>query len=528
MRQTLLATLLILPGLAGADDFPLPAPVTAAEIYLQGATLTRTGSVDLPAGSHRLLMPWAEGSRPPRIALTGATAGAVEVLPGAIADPAPYLSQPQRAALADVDAAEAALAQAEDARMRTGADLEAAEAKLAFWRSLTGADVDPDALLVAADAVASGVRAAQIARADAQAALRAAGQAVEVAETVLEQARIDAAATGADVADLSLLAVSVTLPAPATVELQMETFLLQAGWSPLYDVTLGADDTVTLDRLAEVWQRADLPLAGIAVTLSTADPFAQTAPAPVFGSEARLEPEVFPMQARSTEAPAPEAMMADAAPVVAIANLDGPVVTYDYPAPVTVPLNGSVTLALDRQTLDARVFNRANPRRDTTAFLMAEVANSTGEPLLAGPATLYREGARIGESAMPLLPAGDEVELAFGPQEHLRLEYAALDNDTGDRGLLFTSGIREQDLVFRVRNLSETSETVETLFALPYSEAEDLEIAVTAIPAPDARDVEDRRGVARWDLDVAPGTQIEVAIGVTLEWPEGETLYWQP
>ncbi|MGB3406048.1 MAG: hypothetical protein WBA67_01000, partial [Jannaschia sp.] len=63
MRLTILATsCLCLPHLAMAEDFPVNAPVTEAVIFLQGTTYLRSGTVDLPAGEHRLLVPMTTGS----------------------------------------------------------------------------------------------------------------------------------------------------------------------------------------------------------------------------------------------------------------------------------------------------------------------------------------------------------------------------------------------------------------------------------------------------------------------------------
>lgn len=539
MRRILfLSTFLWVPGLAPAADFPLIAPVTEAEIYLQGATLIRTGALDLPAGEHRLLLPHAGGDSPD-ITLTGATLGAVERLPGAVADGRRFLTDEQATALTAYEDALEVEQQADDARLRAEAMVRAAEDQLAFLRSVDAgnlAALNPEALLATLDLVGTRVTQAETDRADARTALRAAERTLRDAGLLRAQAKLDLDATGAQLGQRSLMAVGVTLAEAGPVGLRIESFEPQASWHTAYDVTLGADDVVTLDRKVEI-RGGGIPLRDVTLRLSTADPFAPTAPRDVLPDQAQLRetggPSVQASQHRTTDGIRVEDTTEDFplnlySPAAAVANFDGPVVTYDYPVPVTLPATGSVTRALDTRTLDARLFNRAAPRTDTTAFLMAEVTNSTGEPLLPGPATLYRAGIRIGAVRLPLMPAGDEVELAFGPQEHLRLEFVRRDNAEGDRGLFFTSGTRTQNMVFRVRNLSDAVETVETRFALPFSEEEDLEVRVTPDPAPDARNVEDRRGVAQWDLVVAGGAERQVEIDVTLTWPEGETLIWQP
>ena len=532
MRVTIIA--ILLPGLAAAADFAVPAPATEAIVYLQGIDVLRRAEVDLPAGSHRILVPAMPGAaNAPRIEVTGATIATIATFEDGLVDGRMLLTPAQEAAHdAWRDAVEAA-SRADDARDRAAATVRAAQDALAFLRSVEGGDLGeatPERIGAVAGAVAGGVTAAEVARADAAAALRAAEAEAEAAERRAEQARRDLDATGADLGPVTLLALSVDAAEAGPVTVTMRAFSPAGGWSLAYDIDLGADDAVTLTRIATITQGTGLPLDGVALRLSTADPFAQAAPTEPQPDLARAEdlpPPLYPIPEPRMRA---EAFAADAAPaLVARADTGGPVVAYDVPGRVDLPVSGDpVRLALAPIDLAARVFNRATPRHDATAFRMAAVTNDTPEPLLAGPATLTREGQRTGEGFLPLLPAGDEAELSFGPVEHLRLEYRALGNQTGDAGLFSTSGTRRQDLVYRVRNLSDAPEIVETRIALPFSEQDDLEIRVETAPAPDLRDVEERRGVAQWDLAVPGNGEAEVRVGVEMRWPEGLTLLWEP
>ena len=543
MRRTLAVTILCLAPPAMAADFPVAAPAERATIFLRGAMIERIGSTELPAGNHRLLVPAMIGAQGvPRIEVAGAALGTVETLPDGITDGRRLFTPGQEAARVVWRAAQETLAEAEDARARAAAEVRAAEASLAFLRSVGGGaltGLNAESISSTTSAIAGGVAGAETARANAQSALRTAEGAVEEARLRVRQARRDLDATGPDFGPVTLLALSVRIDAPGPVTVTMREFAPIAGWSMTYDANLTEDDTVELTRKVRVNQGSGLPLSDVELTLSTAAPFARAEPSEVppnraliFDSEdraavSRIAPDAVLEDGDAGRAA--ELSLARPDPVVATADTDGPVVTYSYPDPVTLPVDGAeVILSLDRLTLDARVFNRAAPRYDATAFLVAGITNDTGEPLLPGPLTVFREGARIGETRLPSVPAGDDAEIGFGPQEHLRLDYVLRGNRTGDRGLIFTSGTRRQDIVLRVRNLSDAPETVETLYALPFAEEEDLEIDLSLDPQPAARDVDDLRGVARWDLDVPPGGEVEVEIGVTLQWPEGRELIWQP
>ncbi len=79
----LVASLLTQP--LWAADFIVQAPVLAAKVYPQGATLTRALSVEMPEGLHRVLLPVPPGLNPNRPFQIGGlgslTLGSVELLP---------------------------------------------------------------------------------------------------------------------------------------------------------------------------------------------------------------------------------------------------------------------------------------------------------------------------------------------------------------------------------------------------------------------------------------------------------------
>jgi uncharacterized protein (TIGR02231 family) len=209
-------------------------------------------------------------------------------------------------------------------------------------------------------------------------------------------------------------------------------------------------------------------------------------------------------------------------------KVDGLAVCYVYPDPVTIAPGEAAELALDTLTIPTDITIEAAPRWDETAFLMAEFSNETGEPILPGEASLMRDGTFVGRTGIPMIPDGGDEELAYGPIESIRLETILLRNAEGDAGLINRSSTREQQITFTVENLSDETQEVRALFPLTFSEKDDLDIDIVAVPAPDETDVDDRRGVSAWDLTLAPGETQEVEITIALDWPEGQVLSWNP
>lgn len=541
MRLFLATTFLAAP--AWAEDFLTPAPVTDVTIYPVGANVGRSLSVELPAGRHRILIPNVQSHNgAPRITLSdGATLGAVQMLPSYLTDAEAILTDPQRTAAAAVKAAEDVFQSRQDAVVRKQADVEGQAQKLAYLRSLSGANLtttDPDAFSAASDVVASQIANAALAKLQAEKALRNAVEARGEAQTVLAQAQSDLARLSPPQGSVDVLAIAVETAAAGPVEVVVDTLTAAAGWQADYDLNLTRGDAARIDMKRKVVLRQNTAEAwtDAALIISTANPFAQVEPSVVFPSEAQIQRKgksglgstsgVSRSQIESDRALESPAM--EPAVVSAEAVIDGLSVTYDYPYPVSVTAGAQAVLSLDDFSFDARAFKRAAPRFDQTAFLMAEFTNNTQEPFLPGQASISRDGVFIGRAPLQHIPAGAKAEVSFGSLEGLRLDYTLLDNDTGESGFLTTSSTRTQEMEFSVENLLNTSETVQTIFALPYAEQEDLTINVRALPRPDETDFEKRRNVSVWSIELGPGEKKTVRVTIKMDWPDGERLFWQP
>ncbi|MDT0681054.1 mucoidy inhibitor MuiA family protein [Roseicyclus sp. F158] len=539
-----------LAGAAGAEEFRIPAPPESAIVYPLGASVTRTAEVDLPAGRHRVLIP-AGGARvgedPPRIEATGGiTVGAVSFLPGYVTDPEEVFSPAQSEAQGQIDTLEDRIEAAVRDLAEQRADVASAEARIAFLRSLSAEKVDG----IDGDSLAqlSGTLGSELAQATRDLAAATPGlaeqeDALEELQKQLAQARRRFNELSPPAGAVDMLAVEIMAEEAGPATLTLTALSRNASWTPVYDLRLDRD-TGTLDiaRKALVSQGTGEAWQDVELTLSTADPYAQVIPTEPWQNQASIHP---PYEPRATVAGAAEMDMAPA-PVMegtremkasgadftreaASAEISGLSVTYAYPEEVTVGSGGDpVQLALDVLELEADPFARAVPRIDQTAYLLAEFTNDEDEPILPGEAALYVDGTFSGRSRLPLIAAGAEEELSFGPLDGIRLEYRQIRNDTGDVGLVSRSNTRRQTLEYDVQNLTGAPQDVQTLIALPYSEQEDLDIDLRIEPRPDAENWEDQRGIDVWNLTLAPGETRTITVTATLSWPQGQELSWQP
>lgn len=549
MLRSLSLAALLAASAAYADDVFVVPEISQVTVYPQGASVTRVFSAELPAGSHVISMPYLQqgfADGPPRVSVPdGVAVGAMRLLPNHHKNPDDARTPEQIAAADRVEAARDALQALEDQVIFGKAQVEAQKAKSEYLRTVTGAaqtGTDPAALKAAADMVADQLAAAWSAQHQASIALRADEKARDEARKVLNQSEAELQALNPPNGPLTLLEMAVEVGVSGEIELQVDSLVYNAGWRADYDLDLtrGDNASIAMERKVVMQQSTGEGWTGVDLILSTANPFAQVDPSEPFPSQAFLQAKG--KGGYLTSRAAPQAEYADSlreeevvivepvvAEVSATAVIKGLSVTYDYPEPVNLASGGGeLILALDDFTFDAREFNRAAPRLDETAFLIAEFTNTTPEPFLPGQVSVSRDGVFVGRSNLELVPAGGKTEVSFGTLEGLRLEYKLLDNDTGDRGFLTSSSTRVQQMEFSVENLLDSTEQVQTIFALPFAEQEDLQISTGTRPNPDERDFEQRRGVSVWNLEVGPGEKKTVRVNVEMNWPEGQQLFWRP
>jgi len=539
LTSSLIALAAAVPALA--DDVYSQAPVAAATVYPAGAQLTLRATVDLPAGTHRVFLPYSgldSLAALPRIRTSeGVTIGALGFRRDVALDREALFTDAQAEAWAAVEAARESVALKKDEIETANAALRGLEARLDFLSRIEPAEeIGAEDLFALADRLRD-----ETAR--SQSALVEAGSKVRPLEDELKELRADLAAAEAAFARLSppgaiadMLSVEVTVAEAGLVTLELTELTSRAWWEMDYDLDLHREaGEIAVARKVIVTQETGRIWDDIALTLSTARPGEDVSPSPVDPDRARIVESMgggrFSERASAPmlEGAMPEPMVVmDADMKSAALEVDGLALSYVYPDTVTIGADEAAELALDQLTLEAEALVHAAPRWDDTAFTVARFTNTTGEPLLPGWANILRDGHLVGRETLDMIPAGAETVLGFGPIEGIRLKTVFERNQEGDTGFISKSNTRNQLVTFTVENLTGEQQDLRAFFPLTFSEQDDLRVRVTANPAPTETDIEKKRGVSAWDMTLAPGETAEVEISVALDWPEGMELIWQP
>lgn len=544
-----LAVVFLSATVAFADDILVRADITEATVFLSGAEVTRRATVTIPAGDHRLLIAMPDAAEADQIGVTGPESVTLDppqrilgyaISEGILDDGA------QAEARTAIKAAEVALQTAEDELADADGAIRAFEVQMAYLSALSrggaeGAAMPADPGLVPQLLTALGTETARV-QAElhaARVARRDLGEAVTERQSDLAAAkeafaRLKPFGTAVDVIQIAARSETAT---EAVLEIGYLTDA--AGWEPSYELRLDSETgALEIARFVTVYADGAARWQDVTTVFSTAEPSRQRVPTPLSPSPARIVEPAPPQRAEPPQLGASDYEMAEAAPAPmvepifiddrATLEIEGLSLRYVYGELMSIGAAGEAVLPFDPIAMETETEVRAIPRHDQTAFLVATIENDSGEPLLPGLARFYRDGALMGEDWLPLIAAGAEAELGFGPLDHLRLVWIDRSLAEGDRGIFTTENTQVREIAFGVENTSDEAKKVRMLYATPFAEQEDLGLKITLAPQPDARDVDDRRGVNAWMMEVEPGETELVEMRVEFDWPEGQVLRWRP
>lgn len=543
LTSTMLATI----GWAQAATLQGSSRIEQVMLYPDAAIITRHVSVEIPAGSHEILLSDLPLSADPA-SLRVEASGTSRLMIGGI-------DLRMGAGEAKPDAALATkLRAAREARDRLQDKIEATEGRKSMIQRLAERDPAPadgkpfeiESWLRAVDAVGKGLQATN----DELRGLR-----IEQAKLDEEISVIEAAIgkpQGPQPKRFAAIAIEATEASKATLKVSYR--VQGASWRPIYDARLdtrGAKPGLELTRRAllrqrtgEDWRDAKIVLSTLRVQRSTAAPvlgsqklgfFEPPAPAPMPRSAA---PGSLPMSDAVAMRAEPGRMKtlreqaADFEGGEEQAQVEATRFQAEFtlPMPVTLPSgNEERSFRLASASIAPDLQHKASPALDTTAYLETAFVLPGDTPLLAGEVLLTRDGAFIGRSRLADKAPGDKLTLGFGADERVNIKRVPVMREARDPGLL--SSMRSEENRFRidVRNLHAFPVTIQIVDRLPISE--DQQITIERLPdmtRPDVETFEDKRGVFAWNATLAPQEAKSFTSAWRMRWPQGRIVRPMP
>src|SRR5262245_11782273 len=339
-------------------------------------------------------------------------------------------------------------------------------------------------------------------------------------------------------------------------EIAIRYQVTSASWTPYYEARLATGSKAQAPKLkllrrASIQQRSGESWDAAGLSLSTTRPGAGTAAPELNSVTIDFEPDA--PQPRSAAAPtagglvrsaqkrevagnSPDEDRVDkaapqsAAPVLAEeakSSIEAQAfqAVYAIPGRVTVPPTGEPKrVQIDEAELDPILTVRAVPKREQKAYLYAKVTIARGSPLLPGQVSLFRDGTFVGTGKLPLLAPGEEHELGFGVDDHVRVRHAILEEKRSETGLISSSKTDVRNFRITLKNQHERAIAVSVIDQLPVAQNAEIKIELTGKTAPTKRDLDDKRGVLAWEMKLEPDEERLVEFGYRVTWPAGKRI----
>jgi uncharacterized protein (TIGR02231 family) len=502
-------------------ELVVDAPIAGVTVYPDRARVTRRGKITLPAGDQTVYvepLPLALQEDSIRVSGRGpATVLGVDLAmrhhPQAPDEAVAELERQRRAAQSEV----AELTDADDVQAQLDTFLAqlARRAGGSFAKTLASGGSAAE-LGGFADSLAARLTAVRSTRRELATQRREAEERVAAADRRL------AAVAQQRTPDRRSAAVTLALDTEAEVEIELSYVVPGAGWTSSYDVRL-AGDKLTLSwygliaqHTGEDWPECDLTLSTArpttAVKVPELDPWYLDRLRPPLPTGVPLSrgarPAAFTEQLQSAAAPA-------LAEVAATVEQGVTAATYTPPRPVAVPADGASHRATIASIgLEAELDYLTAPVRSADVHLRATVVNSSTHTLPPGKAAVFHEADFVGSAALPLWAPGEDVELALGLDDRIRVE-RKLVRRTATKATLGSTRRREVEYETRIENHTPRAARITVLDQLPVARDHEITVKPTTTEPEPAETTE--LGVLTWKLDLDAGQESTIKLAFRVD-----------
>ena len=535
MGRYLIALFFLTACPAYAETFVATAKITHVTVYPQGATIEREVTIDLPAGTHDLLIPgfpfWDTDGKSFRVvASDGVTVVGQSEFYGPLPPDATYadLNKANETVAADEAKLRSAIAGIAAIRVRA----EAARAKVEALEAMASADNLPataEGRKAIVDMIEQesliALQAIQVAEADA----------VEAGPAKDElQKTLDASVANRDALLASIdkdKTLSLTLDsAGGEATIQVSSFSSQGSWWPVYDIKLTIDPEVSLsiNRNIEIKQDSKDVWRDVTLTVSTLEANHRTWWSNDYPLAYGLVPEPEVEQDASSDGEHGD-LVAPPDNVMLQAGLHGVRVEVTFPQKVTISGDQpALRLAVDHMDMSAELFALADSNnQDSTALLMATLKNDSSEPFLPGYTHFFRDGVLVGSGESALILPGQEGEIALGSLPGMVTTQQNTFEVKDDSEVPVSENRQSSTRVLRVENLTGRDWPLVVRDRVPHAVHEDLTVTYSATPPETIRDKDSMWGILEWQTDIAQGATFEVVLQDSMRWPKGMMLQRQ-
>lgn len=546
-----------IPTAALADKINASSVISSATVYSDRATVTRQAVVDIPAGSHTVSFSGLPATLfPDSLRAEGSAVASVKF--GAVVYKHVAASQLAAPRAQDLQATLEAL---QDQKVLLSVGKRALSSKIGFLNNIgvqaslraneeiAEINLKPDQWTGAAQALYSGLSDSLTAEAQLDIKIRE-------LDRQIQKAQADLSALNNNQYSSYDVSIPLESTAATSLTLNLSYQVPNASWRPIYDARLNTESSkLELIQYGSVSQTTGEDWSNVKLTLSTAQPQRGTSLPDLTpywiniydvnaGGGMRNFNDVAhnitgsslnKVRIQMNEAPAAAPMMAMSDQraeqqvqfQTASIETGGFVSEYKIPGPASVTADGTETkLMVGAFNTESLIQVHIKPQISTDAFLVSKAKLKGESPVLPGQVSLFRDGAYVGQSAIPLLRPDEEHVLFFGTDDQVSVKRKVLKDEKSDAGMIVRENTQERHFITEIMNLHSKPVQVVVKETIPTGRNEKIrsEILKDQTTAGYEADSANIKGLLRWEFPLEPKAKKDVKLGWKVSWPKDTNL----
>lgn len=195
--------------------------------------------------------------------------------------------------------------------------------------------------------------------------------------------------------------------------------------------------------------------------------------------------------------------------------------SFDIDIPYDILSNGKMhSVTLKEMKLPATYKYFAVPKADKEAFLLAEISDYSKYNLLQGEANIVFEGMYVGKTQINPNQTSDTLRLSMGRDKKIAISREKIADKSGTK---FLSSYKEQTFTYDIIVRNNKKEAVQILLEDQYPISSDKEMTVELLQSDKAKSNAET-GILTWDLKLSPNEIKKIRISYKVKYPKDKTI----
>jgi len=344
-------------------------------------------------------------------------------------------------------------------------------------------------------------------------------------------------------AEISIL---VSVDATVTTNIELKYLVIDAGWSPSYDIkAIDTDKPVTLEYRAKVYNNTDINWKNLKIKLSTADPN-QSVTKPILNpwylryqtynynrviskgegyTQNQIVQNNMPMFGNKRdvsngnyEDETQTVIISGEFSETAVPELSA---EFDIKKTYTIPSDDKPYLVdITEHKLPANYQHFAVTKLDKDVFLLAQITGWEELNLIDGPANVYYSGTYLGQSFINTRNVKDTLDLSLGRDGKVLVTRTKLKKFSSTQ---FVGTKRKETMAYQLvaKNNRKSDITIEIYDQLPISQTDEIEVKALELSGAEYNET---TGKLKWKYTLKPGETKKIMLSYYIKYPKNKEL----